>query len=91
MKHSIKNRGKYLTSDDCIAYEANCLCGKKLGGWSEAEEEKNVEKHLRLPILLKELKRKIKECPDKTAASWGYQEGVLISAQDAQILIENLK
>ena len=44
--------------------------------------------------IIKHLKRSIKECKrqkqDLDEASWGYEEGVLLSANDAQKIVDAL-
>ncbi len=37
---------------------------------------------------LKEIQFYIDECEDKNSADWGYEEGVLMSANDAQKLLD---
>lgn len=42
-------------------------------------------------IDIKAIQDRINDCPDKNAAHWGYEEGVLMTANEAQELIDLYK
>ena len=46
MKHKQINLRHSMHSGDCYLYECDCTCGKKFGGWSPDEADKEFMKHV---------------------------------------------
>lgn len=85
MVHKEVERYRFMHSMDCYWYEIRCSCGKKLGGWTTDEAEKDFMAHL------KKYKSEIKcdFCGDACDGKIVLRDALIVKKDRSDIIICN--